>query len=300
MAYKLTAGQKKTLKEIIQHICQRRLQAGTNLSEWALAQMSGTSRTPVRVALNYLVAEGLVAYERNYGYSLTADFNHIPSSIIEFLSQPDDPLYAQLAEARVAGQLAETVTEADLMRQFSATRASVRKVIMRAQREGWAEKTAGYGIHFLPIIDNYNAYDDMYRLRLAIEPAGILSPKFRPDLPQLQELQDEQQAILDGGHNLLTPYDRFESNVRFHETLMSWSHNQIALQTLRHLYQMRRLVEYRQEQQALPRQKLVTNDHLRILEAIKQGDTIIAASLLKQHISDAIEHKLAAVVFDHD
>lgn len=300
MAHNFTAGQKKTLKEIVRHICERQFQAGARLPEWALAQMTGTSRTPVRVALDYLVAEGLMVYERHRGYSLAVDSNRIPASIIEFLSQPDDPLYARLAEARVAGDLATVVTEADLMRQFSATRASIRKVIMRAQREGWAEKSAGYGVRFLPIIDNYDAYDDMYRLRLAIEPAGILSPKFRPDLSQLQVLQEEQQAILDGGHNLLTPYDRFESNARFHETLMAWSHNQIALQTLRHLYQMRRLAEYRQERQAQPRQKLVTNEHLRILDAIRQGDTITAASLLKQHISGAIEHKLAAVVFERD
>ncbi|WP_408394460.1 FCD domain-containing protein [Paraburkholderia sediminicola] len=73
---------------------------------------------------------------------------------------------------------------------------------------------------------------------------------------------------------MLSPSDRLESSARFHETIMPWSHNRLALEILRNLYQMRRIAEYRQEKQAQPRQVHMTHDHLKILDAIEQGDTI--------------------------
>ncbi|WP_151633399.1 GntR family transcriptional regulator [Noviherbaspirillum aerium] len=291
----LTVGQNRTLKEIVRYVCERQLQAGDRLLETVLAEVTGTSRTPVRVVLDYLVNEGVATYEKSKGYILAVDAGSIPETVLDRLRQPEDPLYVQLAEARLNGEVAGSVTESDLMRKFGATRSAIRRVVTLAQREGWAVKEAGYGVRFLPIIDNQDAYDDMYRLRLALEPAGILSPRFRPNMVQLRALREEQEAILKGGHNVISASDRFESNARFHETIMSWSHNQLALQILRNLYQMRRLAEYRQEKQAQPRQVHVTHDHLQILDAIERGDTISAASLLRQHISEAIENKVATV-----
>lgn len=293
-----TVGQKKTLAEVVRHICERRLQAGARLSELALAQMIGTSRAPVKAILRYLETEGVVTYEKNRGFALRVDSDQLPESVIAVLREPDDLLYGRLAEERISGKVSGSMTESTLMRQLNATRAGIRKVVMRAQQEGWAVKEAGYGVRFLPIIDNQDAYDDMYRLRLAIEPAGLLSPRFKADMAQLQSLREEQQALLDGGHRVLTPVDRFESNARFHETIASWSQNQLALQTLRNLYQMRRLAEYRQEKQAQPRQIRVSDEHLKILDAIEQGDTITAASLLKRHISEAITARVETVDFD--
>lgn len=291
----LTVGQNKTLKEIVRYVCERQLLAGDRLLETVLAEVTGTSRTPVRVVLDYLVNEGVATYEKSKGYTLAVDAGSIPEAVLDRLRQPEDPLYLQLAEARLNGDIAGSMTESDLMRKLGATRSGIRRVVTIAQREGWAVKEAGYGVRFLPIIDNQDAYDDMYRLRLALEPAGILSPRFRPNIVQLRALRKEQEAILKGGHNVISASDRFESNARFHETIMSWSHNQLALQILRNLYQMRRLAEYRQEKQAQPRQVHVTDDHLQILDAIEQGDTISAASLLRRHISEAIENKVATV-----
>lgn len=289
---KLTSGQIKTLKAIVHLICERGMLKGARLFESSLAEIIGISRTPVRVVLDYLACKKVVEYEKGKGYTLLVSYKTIPDSIIEEIRQPEDPLYARFARARLAGELGGSVTEAEVMRRFSATRAGVRKVLTQAQREGWAVKEAGYGVRFLPIIDSHDAYDDMYRLRLALEPAGVLSPKFKADLSELRSLRDEQKAILSEGYSSLSQSERFESNARFHETIMSWSHNQMALQVLRNLYQMRRLAEYEQESRAQSRQLHVPYDHLNILDAIEEGDTVTAASLLRQHISRAIANKV--------
>jgi DNA-binding GntR family transcriptional regulator len=147
------------------------------------------------------------------------------------------------------------------------------------------------------MIDSLDAYDDMYMLRVAIEPAGILSPKFRPKREELRALRREQQEMLDGGYEVISAIDLFESNTRLHETIAAWSNNRFALQTLRRLDKMRRLAEYRQARQPLPRQALA-QEHLDILDAIEAGDVLAAAGLMRQHIDAARRKKAVTEVFE--
>jgi DNA-binding GntR family transcriptional regulator len=297
MTSELTNSQQKALREIVSYVRREKLPPGTHLPEWTLAKRIGTSRSPVRVALDRLVDIGVMRYDKNRGYSVHAVIDDLPSEIVDGMNAADDPLYLRLADARFRGEVPDSVTEADLTRLLEASRADVRKVLVRAQSEGWVEKEAGYGWRFLPMIDSLDAYDDMYSLRLAIEPAGILSPKFRPNLEQLQALRNEQQSILDGGYQTITATERYESNARLHEAIAEWSGNRFALQTLRRLDQMRRLAEYRQAKQQLPRQALA-REHLAILDAIRAGDALSAASLMKQHIDGARTKKAVVEVFD--
>jgi len=299
MTSDLTLSQQKALREIVAYVRRERLPAGTHLPEWTLAKLIGTSRSPVRVALDRLVEAGVMRYDKNRGYSVEAPFDKLPPDVLEQVNSADDPLYLRLADARFRGEIPESVTEADLTRILDASRGDVRKVLVRAHSEGWAEKEAGYGWRFLPMIDSLEAYDDMYSLRAAIEPAGILSPKFRPNLEELRELRREQQAILHGGHEAMTATERFESNARLHETIAAWSGNRFALQTLRRLDQMRRLAEYRQAKQQLPRRALA-QEHIDILDAIESGDVIGAASLMKRHIDAARTKKAVVEVFERE
>ncbi|WP_250476055.1 GntR family transcriptional regulator [Caballeronia sp. GAFFF1] len=299
MTSDLTLSQQKALREIIAYVRRERLPAGTHLPEWTLAKLIGTSRSPVRVALDRLVEAGVMRYSKNRGYSVESSFDELPADVLEQVNSADDPLYLRLADARFRGEIPESVTEADLTRILEASRGDIRKVLVRAHSEGWAEKEAGYGWRFLPMIDSLEAYDDMYSLRAAIEPAGILSPKFRPNLDELRELRREQQAILDGGYEAMTATERFESNARLHETIAAWSGNRFALQTLRRLDQMRRLAEYRQARQQLPRRALA-QEHIDILDAIEGGDFIGAASLLRRHIDAARTKKAVVEVFERE
>lgn len=298
MTLDLTSSQRKALREIISYVRRERLAPGAHLPEWTLAKLIGTSRSPVKVALECLVEAGLMRFDRNRGYRLEGEFDPLPVTLKAYLQEVDDPLYLKLAEARFDGLVPDSVTEADLTRLLDASRGEVAKVLNRVQSEGWVEKEVGYGWRFLPMIDSLDAYDDMYSLRLAIEPAGILSPKFRPDLSQLQALRHEQQAILDGGYETISGIERFESNARFHQTIAQWSGNLFALQTIRRLDQLRRLAEYRQSRQDLPRQALA-REHLDILSAIEVGDNLLAASLMRQHIEAARRKKAISAVFQH-
>ncbi len=297
MTSDLTNSQQKALREIVAYVRREKLSAGTHLPEWTLAKLIGTSRSPVRVALDRLVESGVMRYDRNRGYSVHASFDELPTDVLDQVNSSDDPLYLRLADAHFRGVIPESVTEADLTRLLGASRSDIRKVLVRAHSEGWVEKEAGYGWRFLPMIDSLEAYDDMYSLRLAIEPAGILNPKFRPNLEELRELRREQMAILEGGHEAMTATERFESNARLHEAIAAWAGNRFALQTLRRLDQVRRLAEYRQARHQLPKRALA-QEHIDILNAIEAGDMLTAASLMRQHIDAARRKKAVVEVFD--
>jgi DNA-binding GntR family transcriptional regulator len=298
MTATLTGSQQKVLREIVSYVRRERLPIGTHLAEWTLANLLGTSRSPVRVALDHLVSIDVMRYEKNRGYFLLTEIESLPAPLLDEINSADDPLYLTLAEARFQGTVPESVTDADLTRLLSASRADIRKVLLRAQSEGWVEKEAGYGWRFLPMIDSLDAYDDMYSLRIAIEPAGILNAKFKPDMEELKALRLEQTAIAEGAFETMSAIERFKSNVRFHEAIATWSGNRYALQTLRRLDQMRRLAEYRQGAQELPRQALA-QEHLGILDAIEAGDVLGAASLMRHHVDAARRKKAVMEVFTH-
>ena len=299
MTQDLTNSQRKALREIINYVRRERLPVGTHLPEWTLAKLIGTSRSPIKVALECLVTAGLMRYDKNRGFHIHGDVDSLTPEVLSHLTETDDPLYLKLANARFHGTVPESVTEADLTRELGASRSEIGKVLARAQSEGWVEKEVGYGWRFLPMIDSLEAYEDMYSLRLAIEPAGILSSKFKPDMDQLHALRKEQQAILEGGYLTMSAIERFESNAKFHETIAEWSGNRFALQTLRRLDQVRRLAEYRQTKHDLPRQALA-QEHLSILEAIEKGDNLGAASFMRQHIEGAWRKKAVSAVFDRE
>lgn len=293
----LTVGQRKVLQAIVQYVRRERLRAGEHLPEWLLAKLVGTSRSPVRVVLDYLQAQGVARYDRNKGYFLAVDAADIPASMLEAEHVlEEDPVYLRIARWRFEGKLADSVTEAELARLLGASRAEVHRALMRAQDEGWVERTAGYGWEFAPTVDTLDAYDDLYAVRLALEPACLLSTKFRPVRSELLAIRQEQTAIATGEVSHFTPVELFESNSRFHAIVVGWSGNAVAIGILRRLDRLRRLTEYRQAERPLPRRELAL-EHCKILEAIELGDTMLAASLLRAHLDGARRKKAIAAAF---
>lgn len=287
----LTALQARVAREIVAHARRHNLQAGERLAEKVLAQQIGTSRTPVNVALRHLAQLGVVFYDPNRGFFLQEGASNLEEVAERFSEEPDDPLYLKIGEDRLAGQLKDEVTEADLMRQYDVPRSTLRKTLSRIQQEGWVEKSVGQGWTFLPMIDSPQAYEESYLFRTAIEPTGLLSPTFSANRAELAELRRQQEFIAAGGFETMTAIELFEANSEFHEALASWSGNRFILQSVRRMDQLRRLVEYRQARSRRPRQEQA-NEHLLILDAIAEGDLLKAASLMRAHLEGARRGKV--------
>lgn len=294
---RLTPLQRRLASGIVAHARRENLPAGANLPEQALAARLGTSRSPVRATLAHLATTGIVRYKRDHGWFLAKPASALARFARASLSAAEDPLYDALVERRLGGGLRGAVTESELMRRFKASRSALRRVLLRIQQQGWAERRPGHGWLFLPLIDTAAAYEECHAFRAVIEPAGILTSTYRPELAELESCRNQQQLIVDGGYRTMTPVELFETNAHFHETLAGWSGNRFILQAIQRLNCLRRLVEYRQAVKDRAARRLRAREHLAILERIAGGDFLGAASLMRDHLNLSFRQKVAGADF---
>jgi DNA-binding GntR family transcriptional regulator len=140
------------------------------------------------------------------------------------------------------------------------------------------------------------AYEESYVFRLAVEPAGILSATFKPGIAALETLRREQELIAGGGYRTMTASELFEANARFHEVIAASSGNRFIVQAVRHVNHLRRLVEYMQAKERLPR-KTQSDEHLAILDKILRGDFLSAATAMRTHLEGARKQKVLSAIF---
>lgn len=290
----LTALQKRTLKEVLLFIRRNQLPVGHHLTANGLANEIGVSRNPVSKALTYLREIDVLSHDKNRGFFLKKPYDALQNDLEEFFEHASDPLYDRLIQLKLTGYLNEHVLESELMRLLDSSRNNVVKLLGRIQAEGWVEKKAGQGWEFLPLIDSKEAYEESYIFRLALEPALVMSPKFKVDLMELEICLTSQRRIVSKGYQDMTPFELFEANCHFHETLAKWSNNRFYYQSLVKLNQLRRLAEYKLSSERIKR-KGQAQEHIEILESIKQGDLLEAANLLRLHLHHAKSEKVSAL-----
>lgn len=271
--------------QIVERARREGLGPGTHLTEQALAEAFGVSRTPVRLALRVLEAEGVVERRPHRGVFLT----HLPAAASEKGDNPatgDDPVYFRIADDYLAGSIGPRVVESDLLRRYNLSRAELHRLFARMVREGWLERRPGHGWMFLPILRSSETYAQSYRFRRLIEPAALLEPGFRLDPATINRLRAEQRALLDGGWQSFSRAETHRIGAQFHEAIVAGSGNPFLIEALRRLNAMRRLVEYRihRERGWLVR---VCEEHLQLLDLIEAGELTAAAEFLRGHLQDS-------------
>ncbi|WP_246641863.1 GntR family transcriptional regulator [Paraburkholderia edwinii] len=282
----LTSLQVRIARDIVALVRRDVRPVGYHLAETQLAREIGTSRSPVKAALEYLAELGVVTHDANRGFFLAGDSSSLTDVAEQFASSPDEPLYLSIASDRLAGKLPDEVGEAELMRRYNVARTTLRKVLSRIAREGWIEQGVGHGWRFLGMIDSPDAYDESFVFRQSIEVTGLLSPAFRYDPKHLEEIRAEQQRIVDGGWSTMTAAELFDANSHFHEAVARWSGNRFIYDSVRRINQLRRLVEYSQTTNRKPR-KGQAEEHLAMLDAIARADLFGAAALMRSHLDGA-------------
>lgn len=291
IALKTNELQVKIAQEIISLARRERYAAHQRLVTTAIAEELGVSRSPVKAALSILEELGAVQYDKNRGFFLACAADELTSTLELLVDNADDDLYQRIAELHLDGGLASDVNEAEMMRLLGVSRNQLRKCLSRIQQEGWVERSAGHGWHFMPVVDSVEAYEESYYFRIVNEPAAILGPSFEPCQGELSSLIAEQKFIASQGYSYMTAQELFDANTRFHETVASWSGNRFIVQSLKRLNQLRRLVEYKQIEKRASR-KGQSSEHLDILYAIQRMDRLEAASLMRKHLEGARRTKV--------
>lgn len=276
---------------ILEYVRKRDMTPGQRLTEQALADDLGVSRSPIRKALQYLEAAGVVGSAPNRGFYLKQGAADAIGLDIPRNDESDEALYLRVAQDRLNGELSEEITEVDLMERYALSRLQVQRILNRMGREGLAERKPGRGWVFRPFLSTDTAYREGYRFRMIIEPAALLEPSFRIDKAAFDRVRRDQQAMLDGGIEKWPLSELFRAGAQFHETLVACSNNSFLLEAIRNVNQLRRLVEYRVnvDRSRVYRQ---SEEHLLLLDLIEGGDRVEASYKLRQHLDVARSQKL--------
>ena len=278
--------------EILLMIQSGEVQAGDPLRSQPLADKFGVSRSPVRDALQHLTDKGVVEQQKNRGFFATKKAPKLVASLIHASSQTlqDRDAYRRIAEDWLTDAINEEVTELQLQSRYDLTKAELKDILLRATREGWAERKKGYGWRFLPVAKTPQAFQQIYRLRMTIEPAAILEPTFNANRKRLTELREVQQRLLDTDIEKLPVERLLDSGSDFHESLIQLSGNPFFHMALVQANRMRRLLEYRA---TLDRERLYSQcqQHIEIIDLLASGELIEASYTLKRHLSGALAKK---------
>lgn len=270
-------------RSIVEHLRASTAQPGQLLAETPLAEALGTSRSPVRGALQVLLDQDILERLGN-GRLVVRHLPPVGEDIIAADPEADaaEHLYWQIAADRLAGSLPNVVGEADLTRRYDSPRGVIHRVLLQVTAEGWVERAPAGTWRFLSLIDGPDSYDESYRFRRAIEPAALLDPAFELPSSTVARLRKEQQCLLDRGSKA-APREVFELNSGFHLALVQASNNRFFADAASRLTRLRRVVGY---VIALDHGRLASQsrEHLEILDRLEAGAREEAATLLLRHL----------------
>jgi DNA-binding GntR family transcriptional regulator len=284
-----TALQMKLASKVVDSLIDSNASVGYHLREQALAAQFGVSRSPIRGALKYLQESGVLVAKSNLGYFLVRPIERLERLSTELPKAEDEKLYERIIGERFRGKLDDQFMQAEFLRRFGVSTATLRRVLMRMAEDGLIQRNAGHRWSFVPAISSVESHDESYRFRLMVEPAGLLEPTFRADKDRLQRSRARHQAIME---RKVAVREFFETNADFHEMLATFSGNRFVLQAVQQQNRMRRLAEFKARHD-YDRVMVSCQEHLQMLDAIEGGDLPWASSLMRRHLEIAGRLKLA-------
>ena len=278
--------------QIIDLVQAEGLAVGSHLPAQWLADRLRVSRSPVNEALVLLQARGIVRREPNRGYFLATATPPRDDPAAARKADRRDPVtasYFQIAEDRLRGELPDRFTEAWLRRRYGLTAAQLQAVLTRVADEGWARKKPGYGWEFSPMLTTPESLLQSYRLRLAIEPAALLEPRYKLEKAVLERCRAAERQLLKGGIASATADQLHERGVRFHESLVEASGNPFFIDTMRRVNRVRRLLSYRSMRDR-SRYKEHCEQHLHLLELLERERNDEAAEAMREHLGSTLRN----------
>ncbi len=198
--------------------------------------------------------------------------------------------YRTLADDWLTNKIPESVTEQFLRDRYGWTKAKVGELLIRAAREGRAERKEGYGWRFLQVAKTPEAFDEIYRFRLAIEPVAMLEPSFELNRKVLDEQRRIQEVVLGANMDAVPGEALIRNGSLFHEEIIKLSGNPFSHMALQRVNRMRRLMECGAE---VNRERLIEqcSEHLSILSLLERGNIVDASYRMRQHLSGALKRK---------
>lgn len=274
-------------QQIVAMIREGGVQGGDHLTEDALAQHFGVSRSPVRAALRLLMERGLVEKKTNAGVFVSKRAPQLALASLGNETITETDLYRAIIADRANNALGDTLSESELISRYKATKRPLMRVLLRMNREGLVERRKGRGWQFLPMLDSDAAKHESYRIRLVLECAALREPTFRVDPEELKRIRDAHEHFLKLEPEAQTPAEFFEISASFHEMLGLFSGNRFFHEVISKQSKLRRFEEFASYNRGVERLSDAAREHLDIIKALEAGDRVWAEALLNRHLTVA-------------
>ncbi|GAB5467542.1 MAG: GntR family transcriptional regulator [Rhodospirillales bacterium] len=285
----LTRLQSDLVARIVETIRNEQPEPGRRFTELGLANHFGVSRSPVREALRHLAERGVLRFEEKRGFFLTCRPEDIDTHLKGLSPAPEEALYTRIVDDRVRRRLADSFAAPELMRRYGCSRTLLLRVLNRLTQEGVLRAGRGHAWSFVQLLHDPQAQEESYRLRMILEPAGLLEPTLDLDRQALERSLETQRQVVESGALAVTGREMFEINAAFHELLARCSGNRFFLQNMQQQNRIRRLTEYSAFADRA-RMVLSCQEHIAVIAALLNGDPSEAAKLLRAHLQGAVDY----------
>ncbi|WP_067707384.1 MULTISPECIES: GntR family transcriptional regulator [unclassified Erwinia] len=287
-----SASSRRIARQILDLIYEARFDPGHHLREQHLADALGVSRTPVRSALKELTLLGAVEARPNQGFFLIKNVDELLQLAIEQPKTSDQTLYEKLVHDRIADALPISFTQTEIAQRYDVDRGVLSRTLLKLAEDGLIARNTGHGWRFLQTLDSEVARQNGYGFRLMIEPAALRSPLFRPDRHAIKRMRARHLWLITHPDITLVPArEIFETDADFHEMLAEASGNLYVLQAVQQQNRLRRLLEFGSYHNKR-RVREWCEEHVAILDAVRDNQPEKAAVLMQQHLQSA--HDLVA------
>jgi len=201
-----------------------------------------------------------------------------------------DAIFAQLMSLRIAPGARITVD--NLVKEFNVSHTPIREALGRLEGEGLVLKTHLIGYRAAPQITR-RRFDELYELRLQLEPHGAAKAAARMDAEKLAVLQEAAgvMARRDGKDERLRYSNFARQDAIFHDTILEYAENELIREMLgfqhTHFHIFRLMFHARVTEEAL-------DEHEEILAAFAAADSARAKEAMRVHIEHSRDRLLPA------
>jgi DNA-binding GntR family transcriptional regulator len=270
-------------RRILRHLKDENALPGHRLVELDMCRIFDVSRTPVRGALQFLAAEGILTSRAGRGFVLAK----LPGAIDENTDADggeDRHLFDSLARARNTGKLPDQFSQQEIMRRFDVRLGTVITVLRQLAELGLVERRPGNGWAFAA--DAARVLNESYAFRRALEPQILLQPGFKLDRAWAEKTRGLLQKLRKKNWRPGDGIAFHAINADFHEQLARCCGNRTMLKAIARQNQLRDFLigqwDYSMEQV-----HSAIDDHLEILAALEAGYADKAAALMLHHLTQS-------------
>lgn len=200
-----------------------------------------------------------------------------------------DEIYETLLAELISMKIApgSRIAVETLVRKFGVSQTPIRAALIRLEAEGLVIKQHNIGYSAAPM-PSRQKFEEIYDLRLLIEPYTAALAAKRLSENSVKELADMAQAMAQLGENDSNlAYSKFaRQDAKFHARIAHESGNHLAAETLDRLYAHMHLFRLHFHSRVT---EGAIQEHAQLIQAFRASDPVAASTAMHQHIAKSRE-----------